>query len=59
MAHEKHFPDEKLCLMSVLNGLPLRLLDFEIGAPPKTAILGHFWAKMAAIFKIFKISKNA
>ena len=33
--HEKIFPDEKLCLMSVLNGLSLCLLDFELVPPPK------------------------
>ena len=27
------FPDEKLCLMPVLNGLSLCLLDFELDTP--------------------------
>ena len=34
--HEIMFPDEKLCLMSVLNGLSVCLLDFEL-EPPKSA----------------------
>ena len=38
--HEIIFPDEKLCLMPVLNGLSLCLLDFELVPPPKTAKKG-------------------
>ena len=33
--YEIIFPDEKLCLKPVLNGLSLCLLDFELDTPPK------------------------
>ena len=33
--HEIIFPDEKLCLMPVLNGLSLCLLFFELDTPPQ------------------------
>ena len=38
--HEIIFPDEKLCLMPVLNGLSLCLLDFELDTPQKIANKG-------------------
>ena len=33
-------PHEKIFLMSVLNGLSVCLLDFELDTPPKTAKKG-------------------
>ena len=38
--HEMIFSDEKLCLMSVLNGLSVCLLDFELDSPQISELVG-------------------
>ena len=43
--HEIIFPNEKLCLMPVLNGLSLCLLDFELDTPPQNSEKGGVYRR--------------